>query len=77
MLPSVLPARPALSDIHTTSQQVKELKTAKVTTPQETAIFICALQDCHKLFPSRERLMAHRKREHSSDDESNIITWNE
>ncbi|KAE9408287.1 hypothetical protein BT96DRAFT_29614 [Gymnopus androsaceus JB14] len=54
---------------------------AKVTSPQETAIFICALQgisalepplhspiflflDCHKLFPSRDRLVAHRKRDH-------------
>ncbi|KAJ3822099.1 hypothetical protein EV361DRAFT_918981 [Lentinula raphanica] len=78
MLPSVLPSRPALSDTTTTREQLKSAQLlAKVTTPQETAIFICALQDCYKLFPSRDRLMQHRRKEHGSDEDSNIITWND
>jgi hypothetical protein len=33
--------------------------------------------DCNRLFPSRERLMFHRKRDHESEDDADIITWNE
>ncbi|KIK70796.1 hypothetical protein GYMLUDRAFT_235215 [Collybiopsis luxurians FD-317 M1] len=77
MLPSVLPAHPALTDTSTTSEQLETSKSlAKVTSPQETAIFICALPDCYKLFPSKERLVAHRKREHREESNANIITWN-
>ncbi|KAJ3803437.1 hypothetical protein GGU11DRAFT_739874 [Lentinula aff. detonsa] len=95
MLPSVLPSRPALSDTTTTREQLETSQSlAKVTTPQETAIFICALQgiftleptshfptlpllDCHKLFPSRDRLIQHRRKEHGSDEDKDIITWND
>ncbi|KAF9015561.1 hypothetical protein BDQ17DRAFT_1418616 [Cyathus striatus] len=41
-----------------------------------TPIYICGLKDCNRLFPSRERLMTHRKREHSSESESEMISWN-
>ncbi|KAJ7783572.1 hypothetical protein DFH07DRAFT_948583 [Mycena maculata] len=79
LLPSVLPSGPAVSDVTTTLAQLEAaLALAKVTSPKETAIFICAFQDCHRLYPSRERLMAHRKRDHNnSDDTDRIITWNE
>lgn len=42
-----------------------------------TPIFICGVEDCYKLFPSRERVMAHRKRDHDSEEEAQeeIITW--
>ena len=33
--------------------------------------------DCNRLFPSRDRLMFHRKRDHDSEEDSDIITWNE
>ncbi|KAJ7596853.1 hypothetical protein C8J56DRAFT_918497 [Mycena floridula] len=75
-LPSVLPAQPALTDLTTTADQVNDSKIGKVTSPDETPLFICAFQDCNRLFPSRDRVMLHRKRDHSSDDDSNIITWN-
>ncbi|KIY51283.1 hypothetical protein FISHEDRAFT_37343 [Fistulina hepatica ATCC 64428] len=87
-LPSVLPSRPALSDITST---VAELQRAgvlpaseenvqpigKVTNPRDTALFICGLQECCRLYPSKERLMAHRKRDHNSEDDGAIITWND
>ncbi|KIM88559.1 hypothetical protein PILCRDRAFT_2784 [Piloderma croceum F 1598] len=75
-LPSVLPSRPALQDTTTTAKQV-ESGLARVTTPQDTPIFICAFQDCNRLFPSRDRLMFHRKRDHDSEEDGDIITWNE
>ena len=31
---------------------------------------------CNRLFPSKERLMVHRKREHGSEEEGEIISWN-
>ncbi|KAF9654123.1 hypothetical protein BDM02DRAFT_3085719 [Thelephora ganbajun] len=75
ILPSVLKARPALQDETTTPQQLKP-GIARVTTPEETKIFICKLDDCNRLFPSKERLMAHRKRDHGSGEEGEIISWN-
>jgi hypothetical protein len=33
--------------------------------------------DCNRLFPSRERLIFHRKRDHDSEEDRDIITWNE
>ncbi|KAA1468073.1 hypothetical protein DENSPDRAFT_833256 [Dentipellis sp. KUC8613] len=75
-LPSVLPSRPALQDVTTTPDQIAT-SVARVTNPSETPIFICALKDCARLFPSRDRLMLHRKRDHDSEDDGDIITWNE
>ncbi|KIP12570.1 hypothetical protein PHLGIDRAFT_97994 [Phlebiopsis gigantea 11061_1 CR5-6] len=75
-LPSVLPPAPALQDVTTTPQQVIA-SVARVTNPAETPIFICALEQCNRLFPSRDRLMAHRRAAHSTDDDRDIITWNE
>ncbi|RDX51107.1 hypothetical protein K466DRAFT_646531, partial [Polyporus arcularius HHB13444] len=75
-LPSVLPSVPALQDVDTTPEQVNA-GMARVTNPTETPIFICAMQNCSRLFPSRERLMAHRKRDHDTEDQDDIITWNE
>ena len=31
---------------------------------------------CNRLFPSKERIMAHRKRDHSSEEEGEIVSWN-
>ncbi|EKM61293.1 uncharacterized protein PHACADRAFT_63025, partial [Phanerochaete carnosa HHB-10118-sp] len=75
-LPSVLPSAPALQDVATTPQQVNA-GVARVTNPSETPIFICALDECNRLFPSRDRLMAHRRAAHATDDDGDIITWNE
>ncbi|KAI0803325.1 hypothetical protein BC629DRAFT_1493520 [Irpex lacteus] len=75
-LPSVLPSVPALQDVNTTPQQI-QAGLARVTNPSETPIFICALEKCNRLFPSKDRLMAHRKAAHNTDDDGDIITWNE
>ncbi|OSX67308.1 hypothetical protein POSPLADRAFT_1051454 [Postia placenta MAD-698-R-SB12] len=75
-LPSVLPSAPALQDVTTTPQQLQS-GLARVTNPQETPIFICAFENCNRLFQSRDRLMAHRKRDHDSEDQTDVITWNE
>ncbi|KAJ7786121.1 hypothetical protein B0H16DRAFT_1295108 [Mycena metata] len=89
LLPSVLPSRPAVSDVTTTPEQLQTaLGLAKVTSPQECAMeratpienLLFASADCFRLFPSRERVMAHRKRDHNSSDWENtdhIITWND
>lgn len=42
-----------------------------------TPIFICALDNCYRLFSSRDRVMTHRKRDHDTEDQEEIITWNE
>ncbi|OBZ78629.1 hypothetical protein A0H81_00787 [Grifola frondosa] len=76
-LPSVLPTSPALQDVHTTPQQLESTGIARVTNPSETPIFICAFENCYRLFPSRDRLMLHRKRDHDSEDQGDVITWNE
>ncbi|GBE77807.1 hypothetical protein BKA93DRAFT_821161 [Sparassis latifolia] len=77
-LPSVLPSTPALQDLTTTPDELQSQSAhAKVTNPKETAIFICALGQCNRLFPDRERLMKHRKRDHDSENQDDIITWNE
>ncbi|KIK07479.1 hypothetical protein K443DRAFT_673396 [Laccaria amethystina LaAM-08-1] len=84
-LPSILPSTPAVQDVTSTAQQVNNVQTyvndvqfsAKVTTPEQTPIFICALKNCNRLFPSRDRVMMHRKRDHDSTDDTLIITWNE
>ncbi|KAL1951461.1 hypothetical protein VTO73DRAFT_610 [Trametes versicolor] len=74
-LPSVLPSAPALQDVDTTPEQVSGGH-ARVTNPTDTPVFICAMQNCYRLFPSRDRVLQHRKREHDSDDQEDIITWN-
>ncbi|GLB35975.1 putative zinc finger [Lyophyllum shimeji] len=77
-LPSLLPHKPALQDIDTTPEQLQAaLDLAKVTSPDQTPIYICAFQNCFRLYPTRDRLMLHRKRDHDSQDDSLIITWNE
>ncbi|GJE87567.1 hypothetical protein PsYK624_036500 [Phanerochaete sordida] len=75
-LPSVLPSAPALQDVTTTPQQVNA-GVARVTNPSETPIYICAMDDCNRLFPSRDRLMTHRRAAHATEDDGDIITWNE
>lgn len=75
-LPSVLPASPALRDVSTTAHDIAA-SLARVTNPAATPIFICALKDCNRLFPSRDRLMLHRRRDHDSDHAADIITWND
>ncbi|KAH9948167.1 hypothetical protein B0H21DRAFT_821180 [Amylocystis lapponica] len=91
-LPSVLPSTPALQDgeyphpvapscthphsVTTTPEQLQSAL-ARVTNPTETPIFVCALNSCYRLFPSKERLMFHRKRDHDTDEQDDIITWNE
>ncbi|KAI9060536.1 hypothetical protein FKP32DRAFT_1613532 [Trametes sanguinea] len=75
-LSSVLPSVPAIQDVETTPEQVNA-GLARVTNPTETPIYICAMQSCYRLFPSKDRLMQHRKRDHDSEDQEDIITWNE
>ncbi|KAI0715370.1 hypothetical protein C8Q76DRAFT_454222 [Earliella scabrosa] len=75
-LPSVLPSAPALQDADSAPAQVSG-GMARITNPTETPIYICALPNCNRLFPSRDRVMAHRKRDHDSEDQDDIITWNE
>ncbi|KAH7885953.1 hypothetical protein F5I97DRAFT_1810116, partial [Phlebopus sp. FC_14] len=75
-LPSVLKSKPATQDTTTTLAQFNASH-ARVTSPAETPIFICAFQDCNRLFPTRERVMLHRKRDHDSQDDRDILTWNE
>lgn len=31
---------------------------------------------CNRLFPSKERVVAHRKRDHGGEEEGEIISWN-
>ncbi|KZT30755.1 hypothetical protein NEOLEDRAFT_1104905 [Neolentinus lepideus HHB14362 ss-1] len=75
-LPSVLPSAPALQDAETTPEQLAKA-VGRVTTPAETPIFICAFDDCYRLFPNRDRLMVHRKRDHGTEEPGDVITWNE
>ncbi|KAI0257058.1 hypothetical protein BJV78DRAFT_1116135 [Lactifluus subvellereus] len=75
-LPSVLPSQPAVQDACTTKDQINT-GLARATNPAETPIFICAFTDCNRLFPSRERIMLHRKRDHDCEDDKSIISWNE
>ncbi|PIL31721.1 transcription factor [Ganoderma sinense ZZ0214-1] len=75
-LPSVLPVVPAVQDVTTTAEQVNS-GMARITNPTETPIYICAMDNCYRLFPSRDRVMAHRKRDHDTEDREEIITWNE
>ncbi|KAJ7630756.1 hypothetical protein FB45DRAFT_747832 [Roridomyces roridus] len=79
LLPSVLPSRPSVVDVTTTPEQIAAAETfAKVTSPKETPLFICALDNCFRLFPSHDRVMTHRKRDHDGSEESRmVITWNE
>ncbi|KAF9477540.1 hypothetical protein BDN70DRAFT_881109 [Pholiota conissans] len=76
-LPSLLPAKPAIQDTTTTAEQVNN-PVGKATNPESTPLFICALDQCYRLLPSRKVLMTHRKKDHPghADDESEIITWN-
>lgn len=76
-LPSVLPSQPALQDVSTTKDEI-DTGLARATNPAETPIFICAYADCKRLFPSVERVMIHRKRDHEKEDGGEeIISWNE
>ncbi|KAF8519104.1 hypothetical protein BU17DRAFT_48035 [Hysterangium stoloniferum] len=76
-LPSTLPSRPALQDLETTPQQINSMP-GRITSPEETAIFICAFDKCFRLFPSQDKLLMHKKRDHGSDDATNdILTWND
>ncbi|KAI0652081.1 hypothetical protein C8Q79DRAFT_76753 [Trametes meyenii] len=75
-LPSVLSSTPAVQDVLTAPEHV-DAGLARVTNPTETPIFICAMQNCYRLFPSRDRVMLHRKRDHDSEDQEDIITWND
>ncbi|KAL0951448.1 hypothetical protein HGRIS_008137 [Hohenbuehelia grisea] len=77
-LPSVLPSQPALRDVDTSPELLEaSKKRAKSTNPSDTPIFICGFKACMRLYPTKERLMQHRKRDHASEDESCIITWND
>ncbi|KAH8835225.1 hypothetical protein DL96DRAFT_34097 [Flagelloscypha sp. PMI_526] len=76
-LPSVLPSLPALADLETTLEKFETAKSlGRVTNPDETPIHICGFTGCFRLFPSRDRVLAHRKRDHESSEEDSIITWN-
>ncbi|KAH9944186.1 uncharacterized protein BXZ73DRAFT_96679 [Epithele typhae] len=63
-------------DFVTTTREQVEAGMARITDPSETPIFICAYKGCCRLFPSKQRVIAHRKRDHDSEDLDAIITWN-
>ncbi|KZV93781.1 hypothetical protein EXIGLDRAFT_835484 [Exidia glandulosa HHB12029] len=74
-LPPVLPSSPAYDHKEDETPQVE---LGRVTTPAETPIFICALESCNRLFPSRDRLAQHRKVAHpGTDAHTDVLTWNE
>ncbi|KAG2023033.1 hypothetical protein CC2G_000738 [Coprinopsis cinerea AmutBmut pab1-1] len=81
-LPSVLSSSPAVDDGTTSKDQVDAAisdSLGKVTNPEQTPIFICVVADCNRLFPNRDRLAAHRKRDHPDmdpEDNSDCLTWN-
>ncbi|KAM6498464.1 hypothetical protein JOM56_006412 [Amanita muscaria] len=76
-LPSILPSQPAVQDAETTPEQLEAaLGLSKVTTPAETAIFICEMPECYRLYPTLERLVGHRRREHGSAGTELVVTWN-
>ncbi|KXN86786.1 hypothetical protein AN958_09667 [Leucoagaricus sp. SymC.cos] len=90
-LPSILPPTEGVPDseplyqwihvyssfvaITTLEQIVAAEQNGKITDPDQTPIYICALQDCFRLYPNHDRLMAHRKRDHNLDSTADIITW--
>ncbi|VDB87505.1 unnamed protein product [Peniophora sp. CBMAI 1063] len=76
-LPSRLPSQPAVRDATTTAEQLQQPLIGRATNPNETAIFICAYADCNRLYPNRERLMMHRRRDHQTEDGGQVVTWNE
>ena len=39
--------------------------------------FLHKYLECNRLWPSHRSLMAHRKKDHNTEDGSQIITWNE
>lgn len=48
------------------------------SSPLQAPSLLTAIPDCNRLYPTRDRVMLHRKRDHSgSVDDSLIITWNE
>nr|GAT47849.1 predicted protein [Mycena chlorophos] len=77
LLPSILPPRPAVRSDK--PEQLPAVALGKITSPQETPLFICAFTGCFRLFPSRERLMTHRKRDHpqQAEETRKVVTWNE
>ncbi|KAF9448169.1 hypothetical protein P691DRAFT_622935, partial [Macrolepiota fuliginosa MF-IS2] len=76
-LPSLLPPSEGVQDTTTTLEQILAAEqNGKITEPEQTPIYICALQDCFRLYPNYDRLMAHRKRDHNTDSNADIITWN-
>jgi len=77
-LPSVLRPEPAVRDTKTTAEEIKANGVGRLASPADTPIFICGLDSCWRLFPSRDRLAAHRKRDHDTDDAyESVLTWNE
>ncbi|CEL57020.1 hypothetical protein RSOLAG1IB_08273 [Rhizoctonia solani AG-1 IB] len=78
-LPPHLRATLALPDTRTTEKDIQQNNmVGRTSTPEDTPIYICTIDGCNKLFPSRERLGGHRKRDHGSDDTTNnVLTWNE
>ncbi|KAH7106775.1 hypothetical protein BKA62DRAFT_685044 [Auriculariales sp. MPI-PUGE-AT-0066] len=76
VLPPVLDSSPA-PQRHEEEQPIKA-DLGRVTTPAETPIFICTLDRCNRLFPSRDRLAAHRKQAHGgADAHEDVLTWND
>jgi len=77
-LPSVLRPEPAVRDAETTAEEIKANGVGRLASPADTPIFICGFEACCRLFPSRDRLAAHRKRDHDTDDAyESVLTWNE
>ncbi|CCA68540.1 hypothetical protein PIIN_11842 [Serendipita indica DSM 11827] len=77
LLPPITRGVVALRDVATTKEQIAANGVGKRASPQDTPIFICELNACNRLFPSRDRLALHRKRDHNTDDVfTDVLTWN-
>ncbi|KAH9486569.1 hypothetical protein JR316_0000634 [Psilocybe cubensis] len=74
-LPSILPSKPAIQDTTSTVDEIKQ-QLGRATNPEATPIFICALDECYRLLPSQKALMMHRKKDHQTEDDGWMITWN-
>ncbi|PVF94503.1 hypothetical protein CPB86DRAFT_713142 [Serendipita vermifera] len=77
ILPNFTRGEIGLKDVTTSQEEIAANGVGRKATPQDTPIFICQLDGCNRLYPSRERLAVHRKRDHISDDAyTAVLTWN-
>lgn len=80
MLPENTRGELGLKDVTTTKEEIAAATgtngVGRKATPQDTPIFVCELNACYRLFPSRARLQAHRVRDHNTQDAySSVLTY--